>query len=96
MMATVIRVGDMSSHGGTIITGSPTMTVDGKPIARIGDLHSCPQFYPGGVPHAVTPIIAGAAVIARPTVDGRPVAVNGDITGCGATLLPSSFNAQIS
>lgn len=95
-MATVIRVGDMSSHGGTIITGSPTATVNGLPVCRIGDLHSCPQFYPGMVPHAVTPVIAAAGVIARPTVDGVPIAVSGDITGCGAVLLPSDFTATVS
>lgn len=95
-MATIIRIGDKSSHGGIMITGSPTATVSGLPVCRIGDLHSCPQFYPGGVPHSVTPIVAAAGVIARPTVDGIPIAVNGDIAGCGAVLLPSDFTATVS
>ena len=99
MDLSALVVGDKSDHGGTIITGDPITLVDGKPIARIGDLHSCPLFYcpenPNSVtngsqcvPHAVTPIILTAQCPTRMMVNGRPVAVVGDTTGCGARFLP--------
>lgn len=36
-----ICVGDKTSCGGTLITGSPFSTVNGKPIARMGDKIAC-------------------------------------------------------
>lgn len=86
-MNTILTIGCMSSHGGVIITGDPLMTVCGKPVARIGDLHSCPLTYPGFVPHSVTPIIKTGGT-PRATTNGREVAVANDITGCGASLIP--------
>jgi uncharacterized Zn-binding protein involved in type VI secretion len=89
-MATILTVGCFSTHGGVIITGDPLMTINGKPVARIGDLHACPLFYPFvvPVPHAVQPIIPGPCSAQRPTVNGRPLALSGDLTPCGAVLLP--------
>ncbi len=95
MSNTIMTVGDKSNHGGLIITGDPTMTIDGKPVARIGDLHSCPQVYPGGVPHSVTPIVPGSSCSNRPISRGVPVALSGDLTTCGAQLLPGSPNATV-
>ena len=45
----VHRVGDewnihrcgKASHGGTTLSGSPSVTADGKPVARISDAVSC-------------------------------------------------------
>ena len=48
------RLGDTSSHGGTIVTGAQRTLVDGKPAARMGDLHSCPIPF-----HGVTRIARG-------------------------------------
>ena len=80
-MRAVVRLGDSSSHGGTVITASGRVRVGGAPAARIGDLHSCPV--PG---HGVTAITTGAA---RCKVEGSPVARDGDVVGCGAVLLAS-------
>ncbi|EOC0070990.1 PAAR domain-containing protein [Cronobacter turicensis] len=30
-------VGDKTSHGGSVLTGSPQITIDGKPVARKTD-----------------------------------------------------------
>lgn len=38
-----IVMGDRTSHGGVVMSGDPTWTVDGQPIARIGDKVSCPR-----------------------------------------------------
>ena len=91
----MLTVGCPSDHGGQIITGDPTMTVNGKPVARIGDLHSCPQFYAGAspIPHAVTPIVLVSKMEQRPMVNGRMIAFEGDMSGCGAVLLKCGTNA---
>ena len=78
------RLGDKSSHGGTIITGSLTTMVNGRPVARMGDKHVCP--IPG---HGVTPIVTGSL---KTTTDGRPNAGMGDTTGCGATIVGGSLD----
>ena len=78
------RLGDTSSHGGTIVTGSLTTLVNGRPAARMGDMHVCPIPY-----HGVTPIITGSL---NTTTDGRPNARVGDVTGCGAVIVIGSFD----
>lgn len=37
-----VLLGDKTTHGGTVISASSTMTVNGKPVALIGDKVSCP------------------------------------------------------
>lgn len=86
----IARLGDKSSHGGTIITASSMHTVDGKPIARIGDLHACPIRG-----HGITPIVSSPA--SAHLVEGKGMAVVGATTGCGATIVtgaPSGSSAQ--
>jgi hypothetical protein len=48
MALQIIVVGDLTSHGGRVITGSETHTIGGKRIARLFDLVDCPQSYPDG------------------------------------------------
>jgi len=80
------RLGDTSSHGGTIITGSVTTFANGKPVARMGDMHVCPI-----AGHGVTSITTGSIDTAT---DGRPNARLGDIAGCGAVIVTGSLNAS--
>ncbi len=80
------RLGDISSHGGTIISGSVTAFANGKPVARMFDLHACPIHG-----HGVTPIITGSLNTAT---DGRPNARMGDIAGCGAVIVTGSLNVS--
>lgn len=79
-MPPVARIGDTGSHGGTIITGSPTGKADGRPIARMGDTYNCPI-------HGPNPIAAGSP---KYSMDGRKVARIGDITQCGAVITSGS------
>jgi uncharacterized Zn-binding protein involved in type VI secretion len=88
MSQTIIYVGCKSDHGGVVLTGDPLATVCGVPMSRIGDLHACPQFYPGPSPHGVTAIVRGPCSQDRGTVNRREFAVSTDRTGCGASLLP--------
>jgi uncharacterized Zn-binding protein involved in type VI secretion len=86
MARKIIVVGDTSDHGAVVISGSPNDSIDGKPIARLGDKVDCPQKYPDGRPHGVNPIIEGEPGY---TVDGIPVALHGHKTACGCSLIGS-------
>lgn len=84
MSRPVIVVGDKTSHGGVVISGSPFSDIDGKAIARIGDKVTCPQKGHG----SVTVIVTGDQTA---MIDGSPVARHGDQTACGATLISSQM-----
>lgn len=86
MSLNIITAGDTTTHGGRVISGSPTHHIAGKPIARVGDLVDCPQHYPGGAPHGVNQIIEGHATF---IVNGIPVALEGHKTECGCALIGS-------
>ncbi|AWH89435.1 PAAR domain-containing protein [Limnobaculum parvum] len=77
----VIRLGDITSHGGEVISASSTITLYGKKVALVGDLISCPK---DG--HGVNAIIEGATSWYH---NGKPVAVDGCLCACGCTLLSS-------
>ncbi|MWL87318.1 MULTISPECIES: PAAR domain-containing protein [unclassified Cupriavidus] len=87
----IITVGDTTDHGGKVISGSPTHTVGGKAIARLGDLVDCPQKYPGGRPHGVNKIVDAHPTV---TMGGVPVAVDGCHSECGCVLIASG-NAAV-
>ncbi|MBF0528687.1 MAG: PAAR domain-containing protein [Deltaproteobacteria bacterium] len=37
------RIGDLTTHGGVIVTACPTVFIGSKPAARVTDMHTCPQ-----------------------------------------------------
>ncbi len=78
-MKKVIRIGDPSNHGGTVISAQAKTELFGKPVAVLGDKVSCPI-----KGHGVCPIVEG-----DPTwlVGGKPVALEGHKTACGAALI---------
>jgi uncharacterized Zn-binding protein involved in type VI secretion len=76
-----IVVGDTTSHGGQVISGSPSSTWGrGEiPIARKGDKVTCPQCEPH-----IFEIAEGCA----DSLDfDAPVALEGHKTTCGAVLI---------
>ncbi|KAF4529968.1 hypothetical protein B566_EDAN018274 [Ephemera danica] len=77
----IIVLNDTTTHGGKVISGAPGHTIDGRPIARLGDTVSCPQ--PG---HGVNKIIEGDTSFC---IGGRPVALEGHKTECGCALIGS-------
>lgn len=78
-MPNVIRLGDPTSHGGTVISAVAThITVGGIAVACVGDTCSCPL--PG---HGVCTIVEGDS---GHTIDGKAVAYDGHKTSCGAEL----------
>ena len=82
-MRKVIRLGDMTSHGGKVVSARAAhFRVNGIPVACVGDICSCPV--PG---HNGCTIATGSA---HHRINGVPVAFDGDVTNCGARLRSSS------
>lgn len=81
MSRKIIVLGDKTDHGGTVISGSPTQAIHGKPIARMGDQVSCPI-----KGHGVNAIVEGDPAY---KVNGMPVALEGHKTACGCSLIGS-------
>jgi len=76
------RLGDTTCHGGVILGGSENVIIDGKPAARLGDLHSCPN--PG---HTINVVCSGYSNI---LINGRPGAAVGEFCVCGASITSGS------
>lgn len=85
-MPAIARLGDVSDHGGSIISSASKTTVDGILVARVGDLHSCPL--PG---HGVTAIVSGSSTY---ICEGAVTAVVGSVCGCGAVISSGSGTAS--
>lgn len=73
----IITVGAMTTHGGQVVQGNAASTINGVPIACVGDKVICRL-------HGAGTIITGDGSF---LIDGRPVARQGDKTSCGATLI---------
>lgn len=86
MQYAVARVGDPCTHGAVIQTGSPTRTVNGKAVARVGDTVNCPL-------HGQNPITGPATTV---QLEGKSVARVGSTAQCGAVVTqgsPDTFTA---
>ena len=81
-MPEFIRVGDTTSHGGTVISGDNTFVVDGKPVARVGDMTVCRKCRGH---FTIAPNASNTSAM------GQNVARAGDKTACGAILIASQF-----
>jgi len=56
----------MTTHGGTIVAGLPTVLIGGMPAARLTDMHVCPMQTPAPVP---VPHVGGPMItLGSPTV----------------------------
>jgi uncharacterized Zn-binding protein involved in type VI secretion len=76
----VIRLGDKTTHGGTVISAQPTFKVLGKAVAVQGDLTVCPQ---------CKGTFAIQSAGSECHHNGQAVAYDGDKAACGAELLSS-------
>lgn len=75
-----ICVGDKTSCGGTVVTGSPFSDVNGKPVARIGDKISCRK-------NCV--IVTGNET---EIIDGAPLALHGSRTSGQCTCISGQMD----
>lgn len=76
-MPLLVRLGDTSTHGGSMITSSSKSPIEGPNVCRIGDLLACPI-------HGPNPVIEGSPDV---LAEGSRVARQGDHTACGAALI---------
>lgn len=74
------RLGDTSTHGGSIITSASKSYCEGALIAREGDILDCPI-------HGPNPILEHSD---KAWFEGKPLARHGDATQCGATLISAA------
>ncbi|NQE50820.1 PAAR domain-containing protein [Herbaspirillum rubrisubalbicans] len=88
-MPHIIRLGDATSHGGKVTSVSAThFKVGGLPVARVGDVCSCPQ-----KGHDNCTIVEGHP---HHRIGGIAVAYEGHKTSCGATLVASTSHFSAS
>ena len=80
-MKGIIRIGDTTTGGGTVTTGSTAMIFEGIGAARVGDVVLCPL--PG---HGANTISQGNSGFSD---DDVPVAFHGDLCACGCALITS-------
>jgi uncharacterized Zn-binding protein involved in type VI secretion len=82
----IIRLGDRTSHGGTVVEAHQLLVVHGQPVAGVGHQVDCPRC-------SGTPVIEDSPLSA--TFMGVRVAVHGMKTSCGATLIASQQTATV-
>lgn len=85
-MSKLIRLGDSSDHGGTMVTASGKFKSGGVQACLDGDLHQC-----GNSDHGTTPVTSTATAKS----DGKGILRGGDRAGCGALLSSSSKNVTV-
>ncbi|MDI6002360.1 PAAR domain-containing protein [Cobetia marina] len=78
----VIVLGDSTTHGGKVVSAQSNYLLEGKPVAVVGDMVTCPK---DG--HSTCSIIEGHPTI---SLNGKPVAFHGCHTGCGAALISAA------
>ncbi len=86
------RMGDATSHPGLVSgSGNPTVLIEGRPAAALGDLHTC-AMPPLAGPHPPGPIASGSPTV---LIGGRPAARVTDLAACGATILQGAPSVLI-
>lgn len=86
----LICLDDITSHGGLVIEGTESSTINGKPIAGVGHKVQCP-LCKGVFP--IQPDLLGRRYPHR--ILGRDTAVEGMRTACGAVLIASQSTSTI-
>lgn len=75
------RVGDVTTHGGTIVgPGVATVLIAGMPAAVVGDMHVC-SLPPTGHQPTASPFTSGSATV---LIGGVPAVRTTDSCACGA------------
>jgi uncharacterized Zn-binding protein involved in type VI secretion len=77
--------GDSTSHGGKVLSGSDRIKVNGRRVAKVGILVSCPI-------HGDNAIVEGSSLMKDA---GTPLSRDGDATQCGSVLIASSNGARV-
>ena len=95
MPGPVCRVGDANAVGGVILTGDPTVLVNGRPIAVVGakvtphpccGAKGCPPTHCAAVTTSTSFTVL---------VGGKPIVSLGDFDTCGHTRILGSFDVIV-
>ena len=90
-MPAAARIGDPTSHPGTIVgPGVATVLMAGQPAAVMGDTHACS--FPPPAPHPPTVIVKGSGTV---LIAGRPAARVGDMAACGASIVSGAWTVVV-
>jgi uncharacterized Zn-binding protein involved in type VI secretion len=91
-MAFAARVGDTTTHGGTIIgPGAPTVLIGGMPAAVAGDMHAC-SLPPNTHQPTVSAFPSGSSKV---LIGGVPAIRTSDSCICGAMAAVGSPTVEI-
>lgn len=92
-MPAAARVGDPTSHPGSVLPpGVPTVLIEGKPAAVVGNPTLCTMPPPSG-PHGTTPIVPPGSKTVK--IGGRAAARVGDKAGCGQEIVAGALTVTI-
>jgi len=91
-MPAAARVGDVSTHGGTIIgPGVTSVMISGQPAAVVGDTHIC-SLPPNGHQPTVSIFPVGSSSV---LIGGQPALRTTDACICGAMAAVGEATVQI-
>ncbi len=91
-MPAAARMGDISTHGGTIVgPGVPTVLIGGMPAAVALDNHVC-ALPPTGHQPTVSPFPMGSTTV---LIGGKPALRTSDTCLCGAAAAVGAPTVQI-
>lgn len=76
-MPDIVRIGDASDHGGSMVSATGYVRIDGVMTCVSGDMHSCPI-----KDHGTTPVSGSSNV----KFGNKNVVVVGDVAVCGARI----------
>lgn len=82
----LIVMGDKTSHGGTVISADLTVDINGKYVARMGDMTVCPKC------KGTFAIKSGPSDLVDGS--GNGYARHMDMTACGAKLISSQITTS--
>ena len=85
-MKNPVRLDDPTLHGGVVKTASSTFDIDGKMVALLHDIVTCPQ-------HGDNPIVESGE--GYDDEDGRKWAVDGCKTQCGSVVRATTTGCDI-
>lgn len=91
-MPSASRVGDTTTHGGTIVgPGVATVLIGGQPAAVIGGMHKC-SLPPQGHQLTVSAFPSGSPKV---LIQGRPAVRTSDTCACGAMAAVGAPTVQV-
>ena len=91
-MPQAARVGDISSHGGTVTgPGAKKVFIENMPAAVMTDMHSC-ALPPDKHSPTTSPFTLGSQTV---FIEGVPALRVGDSCGCGAAVVKGANKVNI-